>query len=44
MKRFLRLFITFAACLVAANTFAGGRGDKATGEYTHGNCWDCVPG
>jgi hypothetical protein len=44
MKRFLRLFLTFIVCLVAASTFARGPVDKATGEYTHGNCWDCVPG
>jgi len=44
MKRFLRLFFVFIACLLAVNTYAGGRVDKATGDYTHGNCWDCVPG
>jgi hypothetical protein len=44
MKRFLILFFTFTTCLVAANVFAGGKVDKATGDYVHGNCWDCVPG
>lgn len=30
--------------LFTAGVFAQGPVDKVTGEYTHGNCWDCVPG
>lgn len=44
MKRFLRLIFISTACLLAANAFAGGRVDKATGDFTHGNCGDCLPG
>lgn len=44
MNPFLRSFFTLAACLLAANAFARGPVDKATGEFTHGNCQDCFPG
>lgn len=44
MKRFLSLFLTFTACLVAASTFARGPVDKVTGDFTHGNCGACSPG
>lgn len=33
-----------SALSIPTSTFADGPVDKATGEYTHGNCWGCVPG
>jgi hypothetical protein len=44
MKRILRSVFALTTCLLAAATLAGGPTDKATGEFTHGNCWDCEPG
>jgi len=44
MNPFLRSFLILTASLLAANAFARGPVDKATGEFTHGNCGDCVPG
>jgi len=43
MQRF-SLLTLMAACLLAANAFAGGTTDKVTGEFTRGSCFDCVPG
>jgi len=44
MKRLLLSLISLTVCLLAVNAFARGPADKVTGDYTHGNCWDCAPG
>lgn len=44
IRRTMRALLTVTLSLAALNAFAGGPVDKATGEYTHGNCFDCVPG
>jgi hypothetical protein len=44
MKRFSLLSITATACLLVANSFAGGITDKVTGEYTRAGCNGCQPG
>lgn len=44
MKGFSLLTTSVATCLLAANSFAGGIVDKATGEYTRAGCYDCQPG
>jgi len=43
MRRFLTFFMFFSLCLAAASATARGPVDKVTGDYTHGNCWDCTP-
>ncbi len=44
MKRFLIYIFALAAALASADAFARGPADKVTGDFTHGNCGECVPG
>ena len=43
VRHVLQVFVVLSA-LFAVTVMAGGSSDKVTGDYSHGNCWECQPG